>query len=214
MSDGRPETSVPSEGHASDLTQAGRAPGEETTSLPTAAAATPELAWSLDDDADEPAHRPWRSVWGIVAVIAACSVVIAGVTGVVLWVSRTSSDGALPRPPTTTVAQSTTPAPTVTVTAAPTTPPVIVPTTTEPTTTGLQGADARFITFLRGSGPKIFNAISTTAAIADAHLVCEDLQQDKGFQNINDKLQNLSPNDITWFVNVVPGFYCPQFNNY
>lgn len=202
-------------------------PGDEpeTTSVPTSAAPTPELAWSLDDGTDEPQRHPWRSVWGLVALIAACSIVAAGGIGIVLWVLRQHHDE--PPPP---AAQPTTTAPaTVTVTAAPTTAPgpkycepghnadkgclPVVAETPAPTTTGLQGADAKFVTFLRGSGPIGFNAISTTTAIADAHLVCEDLQQGTGFQNINDKLQNLSPNDIIWFVNVVPGFYCPQFHN-
>ncbi len=195
-----------------DTLAAGHDP--ETTVVDTDTAAAPELAWALADDTDEPVtHRGWSSAWGIVAVIIACSIVIAGVTGVVLWVSRQRSN--LPPPPVeakpiTTVAQSNTPPIPVTVTAAPPAP-VVVPTTTAVPT--LQGADARFVTFLRGSGPIGFNAISTAEAIADAHLVCTDLQQDSGFQNINDKLQNLSPNDIIWFVNIVPGFYCPQFHN-
>ena len=188
-----------------------------------------ELAWSLDDGDDEPQRQPWRSVWGIVGVIAACSIVIAGVTGVVLWVTRQHNDvqPLSPQPTSTAVAEPTPTGPKycapghnadkgclpVVNAGPPATVTVTAPTPTTTATPALQGADAKFITFLRGSGPIGFNAVSTTSAIADAHLVCADLQQGTGFQNINDRLQNLSPDDVIWFVNVVPGFYCPQFHN-
>lgn len=141
-------------------------------------------------------------------MIAACSIVLAGGIGVALWVMQQGNDVPPPRTATTAVAPSS--ATTVTVTQ---TPSFVQPPTTTTATPALQGADAKFITFLRDNGPIDFNAVSTTTAIEDAHLVCQDLQQDTGFQDVNDKLQNLSPNDINWFVNVVPGFYCPQFHN-
>ena len=108
--------------HTDGTEQATPSDEPETTAVPTAAAAAPELAWSQDDDEpDEPVRHSWLSAWGIVAVIAACSVVIAGVTALVLWVSRSHDVPPATQSATTVTVAPTTPAPVTTVTVGSTT---------------------------------------------------------------------------------------------
>ena len=87
----------------------------------------PRLAWSQADESDEPQRQPWRSVWGIVAVITACAVVVAGLVGLVLWVSKPGGPSSVPAttnvapvpsaaPPPVTVTVQPSPAPPVTLT--------------------------------------------------------------------------------------------------
>jgi hypothetical protein len=153
-----------------------------------------ELAWSLDDEPVESQRQPWRSVWGIVGVIAACSVVAAGVIGLVVWlVSRSGHDVPPPKPsaaptvsssvaapaPTSTVPPVTTvtvkPAPPPSVTAAPPPAPLPTATTTLGPPTFTLAQDHQLVRRLRLNSSSAYPDLANTSdglLIHYAHEVC------------------------------------------
>jgi len=73
-------------------------PGDgATAAVPAPPAAAAELAWSQEDPATEPSHRPWRSVW----VLAGAGVLCAVITAVVITGLGSGPSGAT-RSPTST----------------------------------------------------------------------------------------------------------------
>jgi hypothetical protein len=102
---------------------------DDTELHPTAQAPEVVEAWSLDQEVaaellgehDEPQRQPWRTVWGLTAIILACAVVVAGVVALVLWVSRSGHDVPPVAVPTTVAPPAATTAPAIT-TPAPSTP--------------------------------------------------------------------------------------------
>ncbi len=64
----------------------------ETAEAPEALDADATLAWSLADDDEQPQRQSWSSTWGIRVSSSRRAVrVVAGVTGVVVWVSTLPS---------------------------------------------------------------------------------------------------------------------------
>jgi hypothetical protein len=194
--------------HHDDTMNASPADEPETTVVESNTAQAAELAWSRDDGVDDQGSQrySWLSVWSIVGVIAACSVVAA----IVVWLSHNRHHVASPAAPTTTVAAPTTsagasPPATVTVTA----PPPVTVTAAPPT---LEGVDAKFISFLRSNDiDSYFVRLSDHEAIADAHLVCNDMLHGTPTQNVADNLPGISTQQLAWFIDTASANYCPQF---
>ena len=206
---------ITSQQDSGDTTKAGQPDEPETASVPTAAAARPELAWSQDDESDEPVSErvPWLTAWGIVAVIAACSAVLAGALGIGLWASRFGHSDVSPVI-TTAPAVSAQPAPTVkppppstvTVTAAPPAP---------PTTTTLtpQERDSRFVALVAPKLPPKYN----DRLPETAQQVCVDIAQGRSQPQEVASFLGKHPNDdeLTWdglsfFVATAVKMYCPE----
>jgi hypothetical protein len=141
---------------------------DDTELHPTAQAPEVVEAWSLDDEPDEQRHS-WRSAWGIVAIIAACSVVVAGVVGLVVWVSRAGSHDVPPPPtaaPTTTVAApASTTAPATTITA---------PSTPKPAPV-LSAEDHRLLHNLRSADD--YTIDNPALVVEHAHRYCDVVRQ-------------------------------------
>jgi heme/copper-type cytochrome/quinol oxidase subunit 2 len=196
-----------------DTAAASPADEPETTVSKTAHVDRSELAWSLDDDSDEPQRQPWRSVWGIVAVIAACSVVVAGVIGLVVWlVSRSGHDVPPPKPSAAPTVSSSVaaPAPTSTV------PPVTTVTVTAPptTTTSLtpQERDAQFVALV---APKLPSWANDRLPLVGQD-ICKGIGEGKSQAELVDIEQRLG--DLTWdaanfLVTTAVQTYCPQYAN-
>jgi hypothetical protein len=136
---------------ADDTKQASQSEESETVVVDshTISVDRPELAWSQADGSDEPRHQPWRSVWGIVAVI---SVVAAGVIGLVVWlVSRSGLGVPPPKPSAAPSLSSSVAAPAPTSTVPPVTTVTVKPTETAPAISragffGEWGSHARSVT--------------------------------------------------------------------
>jgi len=186
----------------------------ETSTIDAATRAAPLLAWSLVAESDEPQRQPPRSVWGIVGVIAACSLVAAGVTGIVVWLSRPQRD-VPPAPPT---AQ-----PTVTpsVSAAPVPAPVpsivkqtisATPTATVPVSP--EDRDARFTALLMQQHlPPIFNDRPVEAAQGWCRSLAEgEYTKRTAIATILRSLNEVTLDQATFYMNAVVETYCPQYN--
>jgi hypothetical protein len=162
-----------------DTTASEHGADAETTEVPPPPPGDePGLAWSLDEPEPEPQRQPWGPVWGIVAVIAVCSVVAAGVTALVVWVLR-SHHGVPSQPtaqPTTAVAAPPSPAPTTRVAAPPPVTVTVTPTAAPAPATTVSAAPAPVLStadwqFLNAIGD-IAAAPSPAYAITHAHAVC------------------------------------------
>jgi hypothetical protein len=98
-------------------TSAGAGATDETTNIPAAAEATPDLAWSLDDGdaADQPSGRhSWDSVWVRAAAVLGLAVAVAVVVGVGGFVMSPPRQMVVnsrpPSPPTTATVEAAPPA--------------------------------------------------------------------------------------------------------
>lgn len=142
-------------------------PGDEpeTTSVPTSAAPTPELAWSADDGDDESQRRSWpRTAALATGIVAAGAAIGAGLWLAVPGFKTTVTNHVVPQHSTTTTvaaAPSTTP-PTVTV-VKPSVPPV------------LSADDRRLLYQLRSV--EGYEADNPALVVAHAHRYCELIQQ-------------------------------------
>lgn len=142
-------------------------PGDEpeTTSVPTSAAPTPELAWSADDGDDESQRRSWpRTAALATGIVAAGAAIGAGLWLAVPGFKTTVTNHVVPQHSTTTTvaaAPSTTP-PTVTV-VKPSVPPV------------LSADDQRLLYQLRSV--EGYEADNPALVVAHAHRYCELIQQ-------------------------------------
>lgn len=182
----------------------------ETTGLPTTAAPTSDLAWSDDDDDEPPQRAPWRSVWGIVAVIAACATALGIAGGAVAYVLTSNDAQPLPSKPTTTAAQPVTPPPTVTSVPAPST--SVVTQTVTPTTTSLspEDRDARFIAQVHANLPKVFFDRPVEAAQG----LCDELatgDQTKQSAMAAWLKSGITVENATVWWNLFTSTYCPQY---
>lgn len=142
----------------------------ETTAVPPPPADAPELAWSAEEDDTEPLRQSWRSAWGIVGIIAACSAVLVGAAGIAVWVNK-SHDRPAPQPvppPVTTAAVGHAPAPSYPA------PPVYVP--PPPSQWGappvFTSADKQFLSELQRWGIDVPTANAAKYAIDNAHFAC------------------------------------------
>jgi hypothetical protein len=170
---------------------------DETTELPPATHAGPELAWSAaDDDEDRPAeHKPWPRVL-VLTLIALVGLIALAVIGLgatyfqqitakpvehqpINWPTCTPQiqgvQTCVPAPPTVTAlaplpsaVPEPPPAQTVTVTAEP--PPA--PSAVAPTTAPLSDTDDAFLTQMKSTGMSIPTLDAAEYAVSNAHQVC------------------------------------------
>lgn len=199
---------------------------EDTAASATAIAHTPidetVLAWSDDAAADEPERAPWRVAWGRAGtVLAGCLAAAALVVLVwrVLPADRAPTAGA--RAPAAVTAQSNTPA------AGPAS--AVAPSPQLPATTGsvaqkmttppappasAPDPDAIYLQLLSDAGVR---APTDEKAIANGHLICQQLEQGNTVQGVVDLVgrvnPSLGPARSEGTVYAAIDAYCPQYEN-
>jgi hypothetical protein len=197
-------------------TQAAAPPDEPpTTVVPPTEAPEPELAWSQATDDTEPAQRrSWRSAWGIVGVIAACSAVLAGAAGIALWFNKSHDNK-----PNVINQQQVPPPVTATAKAAPApsypAPPVYVP--PPPSQWGappvFTSADKQFLSAVRNWGIDLPTANAAKYAIDNAHFACNYLASHTRAETVT-YVQSLTmwrdQDSASKIVTSAQVVYCPQ----
>lgn len=207
--DSNDETAV---GAGADDTQVVAAADDtEVVDTSTAEAATGNgLAWSLDDTVEYQAPGRWRSRLITVGLTALVMIAAVGVAafGLHLLEHQHRTATATPSLAPSAAPASLPPAPPPPTQTIITTIQVAPPPPPEPK---LEGADARFIAFLRNNDVgSVYANVSNSTAIANARLVCTDMLHGTGFQNVADNL-GLSSAQLAWFVDTASANYCPQF---
>ncbi|WP_368834367.1 DUF732 domain-containing protein [Mycobacterium intracellulare] len=202
-------------------TYARRADGEEPSpSADTAASETAMtvasdtvLAWSDDDDADEPVRASWRVVCGRAAAVLAGSLMAAGLV-VLSWreLPEQTPENAPPVAVTATqaraVAPATEPAPPLPATTGSvaqkiTPPPLPAP---DPDTEFLAAMDRAQV-----------HMATEPEAINQGHQVCRSLDKGASIQGITAQILSVSPGisepQVRSVVYAAVDAYCPQFEN-
>jgi Protein of unknown function (DUF732) len=175
----------------------------ETTIVATDTAAAPELAWSVDDDDEQPEHRSWEDAGSAAGLIVAVCAAVA----VVVYVVHTMGghhDAAVPSRAVITTVHPTAaaPAPAVTTTVT------VTPTPVLPV-----DKDARFLALIEPLhlGPGYISPQSARSG-------CRELEEGNGTRAswIARALENapaLSIDQVTGAINTAVEVYCPEYAN-
>lgn len=188
---------------------------DDTVAVDTAMADT-VLAWSADDDVDEPVRASWRIVWArATAVLAGC--LVAAVLVVLAWRELPASQGAedapAPRAETVAAAQADVPstAPTVAPSPLPPTTGSVAQKMTTPPSPKPVDPDTIYLQLMSDAGVK---APTNAKAIANGHLICQRLDQGHTVQAVIAEVARVNPSlDPARSKGVVYAAidaYCPQ----
>lgn len=185
----------------------------------------PSLAWSDVVEMDEPGRAPWRAVWGrVAAVLAGC--LMAAVLVVLAWrelpARQGSEEAPAPSAEAVAAAQADADTPSTAPTVAPRPPlPAAAGTVAQKMTTPPhpQAAlpsdpDSIYLQLLSDAGVK---APTREKAIANGHLICQQLAQGSTVDDVKAEVNRVNPslgvnrsNDTVYAAIVA---YCPQYDN-
>ncbi len=201
-------------------TPVGVGPTDATTVVPTPPASVPELAWSQDDDTEEPGRQSWPVTWATGAVLILGAVILIAVVGIIDWAIRPSAQprrpnaALLPTATSTVAIQAAPPPPTATVTVE--APPAVPKSSTETTTPARPllaelSPDDRFISWLNADN---MYPDDRNIAIHDGRAICAMFSQGKnktaiiGSTKTNTGLPDFAATD---FVSIAVNAFCPQY---
>lgn len=197
----------------------------ETAIAPSTADCIDEtvLAWSDVDAIDTESERAtWRAAWGRAAAVLAGCLAVAAVIALAwraLPADRSPADARAPVADATTI-QPSIPAPRPTPAAAPS-PPLPATTgsvaqkmTTPPVPAAAVDPDAIYLQMLSDAGVK---APTNEKAIANGHLICQQLAQGNSVQAVISVVARVNPSldpaRSTGTVYAAIDAYCPQYEN-
>ncbi len=188
--------------------------GDDATEFLPPDTAPASLAWSDADTAEEPGRASWRSTWGrSAAVLAVC--LMAAALVVLGWrdLSVPPERASAPRSETPAATQTTTisPAPAVAPPLPATTGSVAEKLTIPP---AALDPDSIYLQLLSDAGVK---APTREKAIANGHLICQQLAQGSTVDDVKAEVNRVNPSlgvnrsNGTVYAAIVA--YCPQYDN-
>jgi hypothetical protein len=164
------------------------------------------LAWSDDDEPDQPQRHSWRVTWWYVTLIAGYSAVLALGVGAVLWANTFH-----PHQPVDDSPLPTTPPAVEPLTPWSAAPPPVAPTSTVTQTVTPADRDARFVAQVHANLPAVFY----DGPVESAQNLCREIATGDGTKRSDIAvwvtLPDVTVEKATFWWNLATSTYCPQY---